>query len=85
MKSFYQEMDIRKNVFIGLNSIIIPGVKIEDNVVIVAGSVVTKSVPGGGIGGVLANIIHKFNDFESKMLSSYVTHDMLDFSVNYRE
>ena len=36
---------IGDNVFIGVNSVILPGVVIGDNCVIGAGSVVTKSVP----------------------------------------
>lgn len=36
---------IGKNCFIGVNSIILPGVKIGNNVVIGAGSVVTKDIP----------------------------------------
>ena len=36
---------IGNNVFVGLNTIIMPGVEIGDNCVIGAGSVVTKSIP----------------------------------------
>lgn len=38
---------IGKNSFIGVNSIIMPGVKIGNNAIIGAGSVVTKDVPEG--------------------------------------
>ena len=40
---------IGKNCFIGTRSIILPGIKIGDNVVIGAGSVVTKDVPSNCI------------------------------------
>lgn len=33
------------NVFIGINSIVLPGVSIGDNVIIGSGSIVTKSIP----------------------------------------
>lgn len=40
---------IGNNVFVGANSIILPGVKIGDNVVIGAGSVVAKNIPSNSI------------------------------------
>lgn len=41
----HKDTYIGKNCFIGMNSIIMPGVKISNNVIIGAGSVVTKDVP----------------------------------------
>ena len=45
-KKIHIEKDVRigNNVWIGARSIILPGIKISDNVVIAAGSVVTKDV-----------------------------------------
>ena len=40
---------IGSNCFIGINSIILPGVRIGNNVVIGAGSVVTKNIPDNSI------------------------------------
>ena len=40
---------IGKNVFIGANAVIMPGVKISDNVIVGAGSIVTKDVPSNVI------------------------------------
>lgn len=42
---------IGNNVYIGNNSLIMPGVEIGDNVIIGAGSVVTKSIPSDSIYG----------------------------------
>lgn len=42
-------IEVMDNVFIGADTIILPGVKIGPNVVIGAGSVVTKDVPPGQI------------------------------------
>lgn len=42
-------VDIGSHVFIGMNSVIMRGVKIGDHVVIGAGSVVTKDCPSGGV------------------------------------
>lgn len=40
---------IGDNVWIGMNSVIMPGVRIGDNVVIGAGSVVTRDIPSDSI------------------------------------
>jgi acetyltransferase-like isoleucine patch superfamily enzyme len=49
---------IGDNVWIGSNSIILPGVTIEDNAVIAAGSVVNKNIEAGTVvGGVPAKFI----------------------------
>lgn len=59
-----QSVEIGKNCWIGARSIICPGVKIEDGVVVAMGSVVTKSVPKCAIvGGNPAKII-KFRDLD---------------------
>lgn len=51
-------IQIGNNVWIGARVIILSGVKIEDNIVIAAGAVVTKSFPSNCIiGGVPAKII----------------------------
>ena len=52
------EVSIGNDVWIGMRSIIMPGVKIGDGAVIGAGAVVTKDVPDYAIvGGVPARII----------------------------
>lgn len=53
---------IGKNVWIGDKVVILPGVKIGDNAVIAAGSIVTKSVPEDTIvGGNPARVIKRYN------------------------
>lgn len=53
-------INIGKNVWIGSNSTILPGVTIHNNSVVAAGAVVTKDVPPNTIvGGVPAKIIKK--------------------------
>jgi len=54
----YAPIEIRDNCFLGLNSIILPGVTIGPNSIVAAGSVVTKDVPPDSIvGGVPAKVI----------------------------
>ena len=52
-------------VYIGTNSLIMPGVTIEDNVLVAAGSVVTKSIPARVVcGGNPARIICSIEEYE---------------------
>lgn len=44
-------LKIGNNVFIGADSVILPGVKISDDTIIGAGAVVTKDLPAGLIWG----------------------------------
>lgn len=46
-----KDITIGRNVWLGLNVIILPGVRIGDGVIIQAGSVVTKDVPDLAIAG----------------------------------
>ena len=67
----YEEMlgciDIGDNVFIGANVQILYDVKVGNNVVIAAGSLVNRDVPDNSIvGGVPANVIGTFEDFAEK-------------------
>lgn len=59
---------IGDNVFIGLNTIIMPNVKIGNNVVIAAGSVVTKSIEADKVvAGVPARIIKEIDQYHHKV------------------
>lgn len=62
-KGPYKEVPhIGNNVFIGPGAVIVGPVIIEDNVIIGANAVVTKSVPSGAIvGGIPAKIISKID------------------------
>lgn len=67
----YRKISIGNNVFIGMNSIILPGVKIGDNVIVGAGAIVTKSIPSGKIvGGNPAKVIGDFEAFKKKALQN---------------
>ena len=66
-------IEIYDNVFIGANSTIMYNVKIGSNVIIAAGSVVTKDIPGGVVvGGNPAKIIGKFDDVIEKNYSNFL-------------
>ncbi|WP_340077593.1 acyltransferase [Leptobacterium sp. I13] len=85
-RQIYRRIVIGNNVFIGVKSIIMPGVKIDDNVIVAAGSVVVKSIPSGVIvGGNPAKIIGDYNSYKERVLKNYVANADIDFSKSYRE
>lgn len=58
--TYSSPVTIEKNVWIGSNATILPGVRIGENSIIAAGAVVTKDVPPNSIfGGVPAKLIKK--------------------------
>ena len=64
---FYAPIEVGSNVFIGSDSVILPGVKIGDNTVIGAGAVVSNDLPSGFVwGGVPARCIGDFQKFVDK-------------------
>jgi acetyltransferase-like isoleucine patch superfamily enzyme len=55
-------------VYIGVRSIIMPGVSIGNNVIIAAGSIVTRDIPDNSVyGGVPAKFIKSTNDYLEKI------------------
>jgi len=65
---FFGKVLIKNNAYIGNNSMIMPGVTIGNDVIIGAGSVVTKSIPDGKIAaGNPARIVGETKDFVEKI------------------
>lgn len=82
----YRRVNIGNNVFIGVNSVIMPGVFVGDNVIIGAGSIVTKSVPSGVIvAGNPARIIGDYDAYKKDVLESYVSDSKINFSLSYQD
>ncbi len=79
---YFGKVRIKDNVYIGNNSLIMPGVTIGNDVIIGAGSIVTKSVPDGKIvAGNPARIIGETNDFVEKIKQ----YDVGSKGMNYEE
>lgn len=65
----YAQVCIGSNVFIGVNSIILPGCSVGDNVIVAAGSVVTKPIQSGlVVAGNPAKPIARFDDWVDRKL-----------------
>ena len=59
---------VGNNVFIGMNTIIMPGVTIGNNVIIGAGSIVTKDIPNNSVAcGVPAKVIETIDEYYKKI------------------
>ncbi|MCS5422121.1 MULTISPECIES: acyltransferase [Psychrilyobacter] len=55
------------DVYIGINSVILPGVSIGNNVIVAAGSVVTRDIPDNSVyGGVPAKFIKTVDEYFEK-------------------
>ena len=68
------KIEVGSNVMIGADATIMYGVKIGDDCIIAAGSIVTKSVPTGSVvAGVPARVIGTMEDFAAKRLENLVT------------
>ncbi len=73
---------IGNNVYIGNNCLIMPGVAIGDNVIIGAGSVVTKSIPSNCV--VAGNPAKYIKDFKSYR-DGMVKHDFKTKRLHYKD
>jgi acetyltransferase-like isoleucine patch superfamily enzyme len=70
----FSPVEIGDDVFVGVRSIIMPGVRIGNRCIVGAGSVVNKSVPSGFVvAGVPARIIGQFDDFEERALRTFIS------------
>lgn len=74
---------IEDNVSIGVNSIILPGIKIGKNTIIGAGSIVTKNIPENSIAtGNPARVIGRYDEFINKHRENLKTKPV--FSDEYK-
>ena len=80
------KVSIRDNVFIGSKSIILPNINIGNNVVIAAGSIVTKNIPSNCVvAGNPAKVISNIENFVNKNKSIMTESNVFDSSFTKRE
>ena len=74
----FGRIKIGDNCFIGRNSIILPGVQLSKNIIVGAGSVVTKSFREDGviIAGNPAKVIGRIDDFNSSKYISRIFNNL---------
>lgn len=81
----YAPVNIGNDVFIGVNSIIMPGVNIGNNVIIASGSVVSKDIEDNSVvAGVPAKKIMNFDDYKRKALNTFVSDKELAGMSDYK-
>ena len=69
----FNPITVGNNVFIGARAMILPGVRIGNNVIVAGASLVSKDVPDNTIvGGVPAKVIGSTDDFLSKVAPDLV-------------
>lgn len=77
-------INIGNNVFIGINAVILPGTKIEDNVIIGAGSIVKGELKGDAVyAGVPARYICSIEEYKNKNKSLFI--ESKGMSVNEKK
>jgi acetyltransferase-like isoleucine patch superfamily enzyme len=68
----YAPIEIGSDVFIGGNSVILPGVRIGNRVIVAAGSVINRSIPDNCVvAGVPARFIKTFDEYERSGLAEF--------------
>lgn len=82
----YAPIIIGSDVFIGVNTIVMPGVNIGSKVVIGAGSVVTKDIPDNSIAvGNPARVISSFDQLDIKIRQTCVNDKELSSITDYKQ
>jgi acetyltransferase-like isoleucine patch superfamily enzyme len=82
----FAKIEVGSNVFIGVNTIVMPGVTIGSNVVIGAGSVVTKDIPDNSVAiGVPARVVTSFDDYQAKIKATCASDSELVGITDYAE
>lgn len=77
---------IGNKVFVGNNAMILPGVTIGDNVIVGAGSVVTKDIPENSVAaGNPARVISKLSDHLVKSRLDLINRPIFDKSWTFEE
>lgn len=82
---YFGRIRIGNNVFIGINSTILPNVSIGDNVIVGCCSVVTRDVPSNSVvAGSPARVVSTFEGYKRKMKGKTLPTNKLDYKTKKR-
>ncbi len=82
----YGRIRILDNSFIGINSILLPGITIGPNSIVAAGSIVTKDVPPNTVvGGNPAKIISTISQYTEKCIKNCQEYDYDNYKRDKKE
>jgi len=82
----YGPVKIGSHVFIGVNSIIMPGVTVGDRVVIGAGSIVTKDIKSGSVVvGNPARVVSSYDQLAEKIKETCISNSDIDGVEDYKK
>lgn len=71
--SIYGSITVGKNCFIGIDTILLPGVSIGDNCIIAAGSVVSRSIPANSVAaGVPCRVLRNIEEYHDKLKPYFI-------------
>ncbi len=84
--NIFGKIEIEDNCFIGMNSLILPNVKVGKNSIIGAGSVVTKDIPSGSVAvGVPARVIGTTEKYKQNAIKEWKKLNLKGSRKEWRE
>lgn len=82
----YDRIRVGSHVFIGMGTIILPGVTIGDRCVIGAGSVVTRDIPSGSVAaGVPCRVIKSISEYQETVDAKAIDWPVGKYDKSWRE
>lgn len=82
----YGKIIIKDNCFIGMRSIIMPGVTIGANSIVAAGAIVTKDVPENSVvAGIPAKVIKNTMEYAEEILNNMPKYNLDNYKINKKE
>jgi tetrahydrodipicolinate N-succinyltransferase len=82
----YGDIHVGSHVFIGMGTIILPGVTIGDRCVIGAGSVVTRDIPSGSVAaGVPCRVIKTIDEYEGSARAKSIDWPVGNYGGEWRQ
>lgn len=83
----FSPITVGSNVFIGINTIVMPGVNIGSNVVVGAGSIITKDIPSNSVVvGSPAKVVSTFEAYKQKIQSTCASNsDLQHLHCSYED